>query len=103
MPTEHNKIRILVADDHEMVRSGVKTLLAGTDIQVVAEAATGEAAATLAQEKEVDLVLLDVRMPGGNGLAALGHIKLEKPKLPVLLFSAFDNPASVCPCDRPGG
>ena len=94
MPTER-KIQLLIADDHEMVRCGVKTLLAGTEIKVVAEAATGQAAVKLALEKEVDLVLLDVRMPDGDGLTALGRIKLDKPNLPVLLFSAFDNPASV--------
>jgi len=94
MPPEH-KIQILVADDHEMVRSGLKTLLAGTEIKVVAEAATGQAAVKLALEKPVDLVLLDVRMPDGDGLTALGRIKLDKPALPVLLFSAFDNPANI--------
>ena len=94
MPIER-KIKLLIADDHEMVRCGLKTLLAGTEIGVVAEAATGQAAATLALEKEVDVALLDVRMPDGDGLAALGRIKLDKPALPVLLFSAFDNPASV--------
>ena len=94
MPTEH-KIQILVADNHEMVRCGVKTLVAGTEIKIVAEATTGQAAVKLALEKDVDLVLLDVRMPDGDGLAALGRIKLDKPNLPVLLFSAFDNPASI--------
>jgi DNA-binding NarL/FixJ family response regulator len=94
MPVK-SKIQILVADDHEMVRCGIRALLAGTEIKVVAEAATGQAATKLALEKEVDLVLLDVRMPDGDGLTALGRIKLDKPDLPVLLFSAFDNPASV--------
>jgi DNA-binding NarL/FixJ family response regulator len=94
MPTEL-KIQLLIADDHEMVRCGVKTLLAGTEIKVVAEAATGQAAIEQALEKVVDLVLLDVCMPDGDGLATLGRIKLDKPNLPVLLFSAFDNPASV--------
>ena len=94
MPVER-KIRLLVADDQEMVRCGVKALLTGTEIKVVAEASTGEAAVKLALEKEVDLVLLDVRMPDGDGLTALGRIKVGKPDLPVLLFSAFDNLASV--------
>ena len=94
MPTKP-KIRLLVADDHEMVRRGVKALLAGTEIDVVAEAATGQAAVKLALEKEVDLLLLDVRMPDGDGLTVLGRIKVSKPDLPVLLFSAFDNLASV--------
>ena len=94
MPTEA-KIRLLVADDQEMVRQGVKALLAGTEIKVVAEVATGQAAVKHALETEVDVVLLDVRMPDGDGLTALGRIKLDKPDLPVLLFSAFDNPASI--------
>ncbi len=94
MPTDR-KIQILIADDHEMVRCGVKTILAGTEIKVVAEATTGQAAVKFALDKEVDLVLLDVRMPDGDGLTVLGRIKLDKPKLPVLLFSAFDNPASI--------
>jgi len=89
------KIRLLVADDQEMVRLGVKALLAGTEIKIVAEVATGEAAVKLALEKDFDLVLLDVCMPGGDGLDALSRIKLDKPGLPVLLFSAFDNPASI--------
>ncbi len=89
------KIRLLIADDQEMVRSGVKALLAGTEIKVQAEATTGQAAVKLALESEFDVVLLDVVMPDGDGLTALGRIKAEKPELPVLLFSAFENPASV--------
>jgi len=94
MPVKRN-IRLLIADDHKMVRLGVKALLAGTEIEVVAEAATGQAAVKLALKKDVDLVLLDVCMPDCDGLAALSRIKLDKPDLPVLLFSAFDNSASI--------
>src|SRR5271166_5495066 len=94
MPTEA-KIRLLIADDQEVVRQGVKALLTGTEIKVVAEVATGQATVKHALETEVDVVLLDVRMPDGDGLTTLGRIKLDKPNLPVLLFSAFDNPASV--------
>ena len=94
MPTER-KIEILVVDDHEVVRCGVKALLLGTEIKVVAEATTSQAAVKLALERELDVVLLDVRLPDGDGLSALGRIKLDKPDLPVLLFSAFDNAASI--------
>ncbi|MGO9115952.1 MAG: response regulator [Thermoguttaceae bacterium] len=94
MPPEP-KIQILIADDQEIVRCGVKALLAGTEIKVVAEATTSQAAIKLALEKDLDVVLLDVRLPDGDGLTALGRIKLDKPDLPVLLFSAFDNPASI--------
>ena len=93
--TQQEKIRLLIADDHEVLRSGVKALLAGTEITVVAEVATGQAAVKYALEHEVDVVLLDVRMPDGDGLTALGRIKLDKLDLPVLMISAFDNPAYV--------
>ena len=94
MSTEQ-KIQILLADNHEMVRHGVKSLLEGTEIKVAAEASTVQAAIKLALEKEIDLVLMDVSMPDGDGLTALQRIKLERPEMPVVLFSAYDNPASI--------
>ncbi|MHB1037847.1 MAG: response regulator, partial [Pirellulales bacterium] len=84
-------IKLLIADDHSMVRAGLKSLLEGTEIKVVAEAATGQEALRLALSKKIDVALLDVRMPDGDGLNALGRIKLEKPDLPVLLLSNYDN------------
>ena len=93
--TQQGKIRLLIADDHEVVRNGLKTLLAGTEIKIVAEVATGAAAVKFALENEVDVVLLDIRMPEGDGLTALGRIKLDKPDLPILVFSTFDNPTYV--------
>ncbi len=91
-----DKIRVLIADDHEVVRSGLKSLLTGTEIKVVAEVATGSAAIKYVTENDdVDVVLLDIRMPDGDGLGALGRIKLEKPQLPVLMLSTFDNPTYV--------
>jgi len=88
-------IKMLIADDHEVVRSGLKSLVAGTDIKVVAEAASGEAAVRLALKHEPDVVLLDIRMPDGDGLNALGRIKLERPNMPVLILSTYDNPTYV--------
>ncbi|MGA2065219.1 MAG: response regulator transcription factor [Thermoguttaceae bacterium] len=93
--TQQAKIRLLIADDHEVVRNGLKTLLAGTDIKIVAEVASGPAAVKYALENEVDVVLLDIRMPEGDGLAALGRIKLDKPDLPILVLSTYDNPTYV--------
>jgi DNA-binding NarL/FixJ family response regulator len=90
--TQQDKIRLLIADDHEVLRAGLKSLLAGTEIKVIAEVATGQAAVKHALEHEVDVVLLDVRMPDGDGLTALGRIKLAKPDLPILMLSNFDNP-----------
>ncbi len=88
-------IRILIADDHEVVRCGLRTLLAGTDIEIAAEVASGNAAVRYALENDVDVVVLDIRMPDGDGLTALGRIKLDKPELPILILSTYDNPTYV--------
>jgi len=93
--TQPSKIRLLIADGHEVVRSGLKSTLEGTEIKVVAEVATGQAAVNYAMENEVDVVLLDVQMPDGDGLTALGRIKLDKPTLPILMFSRVDDPAYI--------
>ncbi len=90
-----NKIKLLIADDHEVLRSGLKVLLADTDIKIVGEVATGAAAVKFALENDIDVALLDVRMPEGDGLTSLGRIKLDKPDLPILILSSFDNPMYV--------
>jgi DNA-binding NarL/FixJ family response regulator len=92
---QQTTIRLLIADDQEIVRSGLKALLADTEIHVVAEVATAQAAVKHALEHDVDVVVMDVRMPDGDGLNALGRIKLDKPNLPVLIFSAHDNPTYI--------
>ncbi len=88
-------VKLLIADDHEVVRSGLKSMLAGTDIKIVAEASTGEQAVRLALKHEPDVVLLDIRMPEGDGLNALGRIKLDRPNMPILMLSTYDNPTYV--------
>ncbi|MBX7166314.1 MAG: response regulator transcription factor [Pirellulales bacterium] len=88
-------IRIVIADDHAVVRDGLIMLLAGTEIEVVGQAATGDEAVRLASELKPSLVLLDVRMGGGDGLAALGRLKIDHPDQAVLMFSAYDNPTYV--------
>ena len=95
MPTSLSRIRLLLADDHEVVRIGLKTLLSGTEIAVTEEVGSGTAAVKAALETDFDLILLDIRMPDGDGLTALGRIKLERPSLPVLMLSTYDNPTYV--------
>ena len=94
MPPD-SEIRLLVADDQEIVRRGLKALLADTEIKIVAEATTAPTAVKSALEKEVNVVLLDVRIADGDGVNVLGRIKLDKPNLSVVMFSAHDNPASI--------
>ena len=88
-------ISLLIADDHEVVRAGLKSLLHGTDIRIVAEAADGAAALKLTIKHKPDVVLLDVRMPEHDGLNCLARIKLDLPNVPVVMFSAYDNPTYV--------
>lgn len=88
-------ISLVVCDDHQVVRLGLKSVLSGSGIDVVGEASSGEALVQLLAQKLPDAVLLDVRMPGGDGLHYLGRIKINYPTLPVLLFSTYDNPTYV--------
>jgi DNA-binding NarL/FixJ family response regulator len=86
---------ILIADDHEVVRAGLKTLLADSGINIVAEASDGNTAFKLANKHRPGLVLLDVRMPDGDGLSCLARIKLDLPDVPVVMFSSHDNPTYI--------
>src|SRR6476619_5000066 len=88
-------IDVLIADDHEVVRAGLRSLFQGTDVRIVAEATGGDAALKLAKKHKPDLVLLDVRMPEGSGLDCLARIKLDMPKTPVVMFSGYDNPTYI--------
>jgi DNA-binding NarL/FixJ family response regulator len=88
-------IRLLIADDHLVVRTGLKSLVASTEIEVIGEATTGGECVRLAHELKPDVVLLDIRMPDGDGLNALSRLKLDIPTLPVLVFSTYDNPTYV--------
>jgi two-component system invasion response regulator UvrY len=81
-------IRLLVADDHEIVRDGLKRILAATpDLQVAAEAASGDEALRLVKSGDYDLALLDMSMPGLAGIDLIKRLRLEKPKLKVLVLS----------------
>jgi DNA-binding NarL/FixJ family response regulator len=87
--------KLLIVDDHEVIRLGLRMMLQETDLQVVAEASTAAEAVQAIQQHSPDVVLMDIRMEGGDGLNALGRIKLDHPELPVVLFSAYDNPTYI--------
>mgnify|MGYP000949484206 FL=1 len=84
------KIRILIADDHPIVRAGFKLVIADTqDMTVADEAANGQEVLNLIRKHDYDIVLLDISMPGRNGLEVLKDLKAEKPKLPVMILSIY--------------
>lgn len=83
-----NKLRILLAEDHETVREGIKLLVnAQTDMEVVGEAGNGEIAVQKAHELLPDIVLMDVSMPKLNGLIATKRIKLDCPQVKILALT----------------
>jgi DNA-binding NarL/FixJ family response regulator len=80
--------RILIADDHTLVREGLKQILASNaDLVVAAEAVDGDAALAKVRENDFDLVLLDMSMPGLSGIDLVKRLKLEKPRLKILVLS----------------
>jgi len=81
-------IRVLLADDHGLVREGLRGILAkAADIEVAAEAATGDEVLARVKETAFDVALLDLSMPGLSGIALIKRLKLEKPKLRILVLS----------------
>jgi DNA-binding NarL/FixJ family response regulator len=88
-------ISLLIADDHEVIRTGVKSMLEGSDIEVVAEASTGNQAIEQTVKHHPDVVLLDVRMPETDGLEALERIIDRSPRTKVVMLTGHDNPTYV--------
>jgi len=86
------KVRVLVVDDHSVVRAGVRMLVdAQPDMEVVGEAAEGEEAVAKVGELMPDVVLMDIHMPGVNGLQATRQIKKRFPQVCVLALTMYDN------------
>lgn len=100
-------LRVLIGDDHRIVREGLKQVLADApDVQVVAEAQTGlevlQRVADLQGRDGLDLVLLDIALPGMDGLDVLQTIKREHPKLPVLMLSTYPEKQYAVRCIKLG-
>jgi DNA-binding NarL/FixJ family response regulator len=96
-------VRILIADDHPLVRSGLRALLAAAeDMEVVGEAATGEEAVTLAASMQPEVIVMDLAMPGINGIEATRRIVQDNPHMRVLVVTLFEDDDSVFAALRAG-
>ncbi len=98
-----NSIRILIADDHALFREGLGALfLSVPDTEVVGEAATGEEATTRAADLQPDVVLMDIQMPGINGIEATRRIVNQSPHIGVIVVTMFEDDDSVFAAMRAG-
>jgi len=88
-------IRLLVCDDHEVIRTGLTSLLAGTEIEIIGEAANGKEVLKEAQRLKPDVILLDIRMPDGDGLGILEKLRAKVPDSKVVMLSTYDNPTYI--------
>ncbi|SCG77332.1 response regulator transcription factor [Micromonospora inositola] len=96
-------LRVVIADDHPVFRSGLQALLAvQSGIEVVGEAATGVEAVRLAAELQPHVVLMDLQMPDLDGVAATKQITRDSPRIAVLVFTMFDDDDSVFAAMRAG-
>ncbi|HZG84301.1 response regulator transcription factor [Paenibacillus sp.] len=96
-------MKIVIADDHPLFRSGVRNLLKTTDdLVVVGEASSGDEAVELAGALQPDVVLMDIRMPGLNGIEATRVIKERFPSIEVLMLTMFQDDQSVFTAMRAG-
>jgi two-component system, NarL family, response regulator LiaR len=97
------RVTILVADDHPVVRQGLRTFLATQeDLDVVGEAATCTEAAERAAELRPDVVLLDLVMPGGDGIEAARKIRAASPSSKVIVLTSYPDDATVLPALEAG-
>lgn len=97
------KKRVLIADDHPLFRHGVRALLESTnDFEVCAEAASGEEVINLAYELHPDVVLMDIHMPGINGIEATRRILTTNANIYILIVTMFEDDSSVFTAMRAG-
>ena len=83
---------LLIVDDHEIVRAGIKRLVENTpNLNIVADLGSGEEAYQFLQKNTVDLIIMDVSMPGKGGIETTNQIKKRYPKIKVLMLSMHDN------------
>ncbi len=98
-----DKIRILIADDHQLFRDGLKALLeSAPDMRVIGEATTGDEIVDLAAELNPDMILMDVQMPGINGIEATRRIVAENNRVKLLILTMFDDDQTIFAAMRAG-
>src|SRR5687768_3558379 len=96
-------IRVLIADDHPLFRDGMRGLLGSLpDMEVVGEASSGEQAIVLARQLQPDVILMDIKMPGINGIEATREILHTSPHIGVLVVTMFEDDDSVFAAMRAG-
>ena len=101
--TTMEKTRILIADDQAITRSGLRLLLSGVeDLDIVGEARDGEEALALAATEQPDVILMDLRMPGINGIEATRRIHRTSPHIAILILTVFEDDTSIFPAIRAG-
>jgi len=88
-PQESPPLKVLLVDDHHIVRAGLRTIISRAGIEIVGEAGTAAAAIEEAARLEPDVVLMDVRLPDGSGVTACREIRAANPRIRVLFLSAF--------------
>lgn len=90
--TDSEKVSVLLVDDHAIWRGGVRSMLEGTEFDVVGEAENGPEALEKVEALAPRLVLLDIRMAGGDGLDALQSLKARHPDTAVMMLTTYENP-----------
>jgi len=103
MTSQNHKIRVLIVDDHTIVRKGIKALLAETsDIQVVGEASSGLEAIQLSKQLEPDIILMDLLMLKMDGIEATRQITAQQPDARVLVLTSFVGDDKIFPAIKAG-
>jgi DNA-binding NarL/FixJ family response regulator len=90
-PGDNRPLRVLLVDDHEIVRAGLRAMLASAGMEIAGEAQTVAEAIGAAKRLKPDMVLLDVRLPDGSGVEACREIRTTHPETKVLFLTAFDD------------
>ena len=97
------RIRLLIADDHRVYREGIRVLLQDVEeVEVIGEAADGDQTVLQAERLRPDVILMDLKMPGTNGIEATRHIAARSPQVGILVLTMYDDDESVFSAMRAG-